>query len=152
MESRGFYGLCKVVHNAPMTETSTKNIRLTITVTPEVHETFQRFAKAASMPLGRAMGEWLGDTIEAASWTAKKMEDARAAPSLVARELHAYALGMADEAGALIKKMQEDGKAARAVGDASRPRPTVAPALHPPSSNTGGKGTKHKPKARGSKS
>ena len=100
------------------TSTDPKNIRLTITVTPEVHETFTRFAKAASMPVGRAMGEWLGDTLDAATWTAKKMEDARAQPKLVARELHAYALGMVDEAGAFIKSMQTKGADSRPVGDA----------------------------------
>lgn len=135
-----------------MTETQTKNIRLTITVTPEVHQTFQRFAKAASMPVGRAMGEWLGDTIEAAEFTAQKMEQARSAPSLVARELHAYALGMADEAGTLLKRMQADGAASRTAGVAKRPPQSVAPVQLPPSSNTGGKGRKINPSPRGSKS
>ena len=141
----------RVVHNAPMTtSTEQKNIRLTITVTPEVHETFTRFAKAASMPVGRAMGEWLGDTLDAAAWTAKKMEDARAQPKLVARELHAYALGMADEAGALIKSMQTKGVADRAVVDASASAAARSVDI-PPSSNTGGKGKKTGPTRGGTK-
>ncbi len=131
--------------------TEQKNIRLTITVTPEVHETFTRFAKAASMPVGRAMGEWLGDTMDAAAWTAKKMEDARAHPKMVARELHAYALGMVDEAGAFIKSMQVKGAVDRAASDASAfvaARSTPSP----PSSNTGGKVPRENPKPRASKS
>lgn len=128
-----------------MNQTQPKNVRLTITVTPEVHQVFHRFAKAASIPVGRAMGEWLGDTIDAAAFTAQKMEEARAAPALVARELHGYALGLADEAGQVIKKMQA-GQAAKAaagalggaVGDAVRPGGFPIP----PSSNTGGKGPK----------
>ena len=32
---------------------------------------FTRIAKATKMPVGRAMGEWLGDTIEAAQLMAE---------------------------------------------------------------------------------
>lgn len=114
-----------------MTSTpSPQNVRLTITVTPEVHETFQRFAKAAGMSLGRAMGEWLGDTVEAAEFTATKMEQARAAPKIVMREMHAYALGLADETGHLMNKIREKGVAERSG---------AARGSLPPSSNTGGK-------------
>ena len=120
-----------------MTSTTSTNVRLTITVTPEVHATFQRLAKAGSMSISKAMGEWLGDTIEAAQFTAEKMEQARAAPKVVMREMHAYALGLADETGALMESLRQQGKAARmpqAVGAPAGPR-TI-----PPSSNTGGKG------------
>lgn len=97
-----------------MTSTpSPQNVRLTITVTPEVHETFQRFAKAAGMSLGRAMGEWLADTLDGAQFVAEKMEQARAAPKVVAREMHAYALGLADETGALMEKVRQEGVRAR---------------------------------------
>ena len=57
----------------------TKEVRLTIPVSAEVHEAFTRIAKATKMPVGRAMGEWLGDTIEAAQLMAEKLEQARAA-------------------------------------------------------------------------
>lgn len=124
-----------------MNETQTpKNVRLTITVTPEVHQVFTRFAKAASMPVGRAMGEWLGDTIEAAEFTAAKMEQARAAPALVARELHSYALGLMDETSTYIEKMRLDGEASRAARHAQRAARAGSLASIPPSSNTGGKG------------
>jgi hypothetical protein len=132
------------------TDTPTKNVRLTITVTPEVHQIFTRFAKAASMPVGRAMGEWLGDTIDAAAFTAKKMEEARAAPALVSRELHAYALGLADEAGAIMDKMRSDGQQARARTGASGPGTATAAQTTPPS-NTGVTTIKNKPTARKTK-
>lgn len=119
------------------TETTPKNIRLTITVTPEVHQIFSRFAKAASMPVGRAMGEWLGDTLDAAAFTAKKMEEARAAPALVSRELHAYALGLADETGAMIERMRQKGQEARASGQPLAARTTAQPVPMTPPSNTG---------------
>jgi predicted translin family RNA/ssDNA-binding protein len=124
-----------------MTSTpSSQNIRLTITVTPEVHEAFQRFAKAAGMSLGRAMGEWLGDTVEAAEFTATKMEQARAAPKVVMREMHAYALGLADETGQLMNTLREKGRAERSG---------AARASIPPSSNTGGNQTKSTQSGRG---
>ena len=47
-----------------MTKPPSPNIRLTITVTPEVHAAFSRMAEASSMSLGRCMGEWLADTVE----------------------------------------------------------------------------------------
>lgn len=93
------------------------------------------------------MGEWLGDTLDAAEFMAVNMERARAAPRLVAQELHAYALGMTDEMGDLLKNMREKGAKDR-VGDA-----LAAPLRHltpsPPSSNTGGKVPKGKAKSGG---
>jgi hypothetical protein len=130
-----------------MTSPTTKNVRLTISVTPEVHETFKRFSTAAGMSISKAMGEWLGDTIEGAQFITTKMEQARATPKLVMREMHAYALGMVDETGALMDQLKKDG-AARRAGDASASLER-RDATIPPSGNTGGKGTKVKPKAGG---
>lgn len=143
-------GLVQTGAECTMTSTpTTENVRLTITVTPEVHETFQRLAKAGSMSLSRAMGEWLGDTVEAAQFMAEKMEQARAAPKIVMREMHAYALGLADETGALMERMKKEGATARAGGQAERRTPGPRPI--PPSSNTGGKGTQAGTGSRGGK-
>jgi hypothetical protein len=128
----------------PSTPTPTpERIRLTISVTPEVHAAFQRIANASSMSISRSMGEWLGDTLEAAEFMATTLEKARAAPKIVAREMHAYALGLADETGELMRKLRQpgregpglDGKRSAAGPGASRPGGVI-----PPSSNTGGKG------------
>ena len=73
-----------------MTSTPTKNVRLTISVTPEVHATFQRLSNASGMSISRAMGEWLGDTLDAADFMATTVERARSAPKLVIQELQAY--------------------------------------------------------------
>jgi hypothetical protein len=143
-----------------MTSTTTqKPIRLTITVEPHVHQVFQRFAKASGMSLGKLMGEWLGDTVEAAEFTAIKVEQARSAPAAAMREMHAYALGMVDETSQLMSQIRAKGVSDRAqsmldlagkvgpgVGDAKRPRRPDS--IIPPSSNTGGKGTKPKTKGR----
>ena len=129
---------CILVHNALMQSPptlETKEVRLTIPVSAEVHEAFTRIAKATKMPVGRAMGEWLGDTIEAAQLMAEKLEQARAAPRLVMQEMHAYALGLADETGALLDKVRKEGQKAR-EGRARADRPATAAPTTPPS-NTG---------------
>lgn len=123
-----------------MTSPTTPKIRLTITVTPEVHAVYQRLADSTGVSLGKTMGEWLESTIEGANFMAGKMEQARAAPGLVMREIHAYALGVADETGALVEKMRQKGRDDRSAlaRDARGGRPSPIP----PSSNTGGKGPK----------
>jgi len=132
-----------------MASTPTPNIRLTISVTPEVHQTFQRLSKASGMSIGRAMGEWLGDTIEAAEFMTTKVEQARAAPAIVMREMHAYALGLVDETSGMIDKIRDKGRADRASGQpvAGPTRGRTSPT--PPSSNTGGKGTDKQATRRG---
>ena len=116
---------------------TTEPVRLTITVTPEVHAAFRRLADASGMSMGKAMGEWLGDTLDAVEFMAEKMEQARAAPRLVMQEMHAYALGLADETKqvlANVKKRERESRggqagAARlgshARADASTPRPVI---------------------------
>lgn len=83
-----------------------KPIRLTITVTPEVHAAFERLAAASGVSMSRCMGEWLGDTLDAVEYTATLVEKARQAPKLVMREVHAYALGLADETGAVLDALR----------------------------------------------
>ena len=101
----------------------TKPPRVSVPVTPEVLEVFQRLAKASNMSTGRAIAEWLGDTVEAAEHMAILMDRAREAPKIVARELHAYALGLGDETTQLIKDLTMSGRAARGrAGDAQAPR------------------------------
>lgn len=115
-----------------------KEIRLTIPVSAEVHATFIRIAQAGSMPVGRAMGDWLADTVDAAKHMASMMEQARAAPSLVARELHSYALGLTDMTSDLITQLRTKS-AAGSAGAAAAPSETGASAGTSPYSNTGGK-------------
>lgn len=117
-----------------------QTIRLTIPVTPEVHEAFTRIAKATGTPIGRAMGEWLGDTLDAAQHVAQLVENARAAPRLVAQELHAYAHGLTDETGALLAKLRKDPTTRTGLAS-TRSVPPGAPGAgaSPPSCNTGGK-------------
>jgi hypothetical protein len=110
-------------------------IRLTITVTPEVHEVFSRMAEAGGLSLGKCMGDWLGDTIDGAQFVAQKMEEARKAPKVVMREMQAFARGLMHETDQLAASLRERPPAA----DAKRQQQGAARAPSPPSSNTGGK-------------
>ena len=140
-----------MVHTGAMNTTispptpASKSVRLTIPVSREVHNVFQRLAAAGSMSTGRAMGDWLADTVEAAELMASTMERARSAPKIVVAELHAMALGMSDQTKELMDKFRSLGKASRAPGGGTaiagpRPGGFVASMLsHPPACNTGGK-------------
>jgi hypothetical protein len=115
----------------------TKPPRVSVPVTDEVLVVFQRLAKAGNMSTGRAIAEWLGDTVEAAEYMATTLERARAAPKMVMREMHAYALGLADETGDLLKQISKKGESDRASGRAGV-SDAGADGI-PPSCNTGGK-------------
>ena len=126
------------VQDTPYPEAKDR-IRLTISVSPEVHATFQRMAEAGSMSISRAMGDWLQDTLEAADYTASLMERARAAPKQVMREVHSFALGLVDETGSLMDSLRRKGLEA-----STRAEPGAVPPA-PPSSNTGGKVPRENP-------
>jgi hypothetical protein len=110
-----------------------ERIRLTITVSPEVHEVFSRMAETAGVSLGRCMGDWLADTLDGAQFVALKMEQARQSPKLAMRELEATARGHLEEVRSGMDRLRATGWGAGSGGAGAS-----APAL-PPSSNTGGK-------------
>lgn len=136
------------------TSTPVESIRLSITITPEVHAAFRRLADASGMSMGRAMGEWLGDTLEAVEFMADKMEQARAAPRIVMQEMHAYALGLADETKQVLEQVKKRAREERAGGSGARPR--AHPALVPPNPPRpvirGGKSQKGRAGPKGEKS
>lgn len=120
----------------------TKPPRVSVPVSAEVLAIFERLAKAGNMSTGRAMAEWLADTVEAAELMASTMERARAAPKIVTAELHAMMLGIADQTKELADKYAKFGK--RDGDDAAGEAGRVALArfsgvVIPPPCNTGGK-------------
>lgn len=120
-----------------------ERIRLTISVTPEVHEVFSRMAEAGGMSLGKCMGEWLTDTIEGAQFVALKMQEARKAPRVVMREMQAFARGMVSEVDEVAASLRP-GLPRTGVRQASAGQAVPVP----PSSNTGGKVPRKNPKDR----
>ena len=113
-------------------KTNNAKLRVTVPVTPEVQETFKRLSEASGVSVGKAMGDWLQDTMEAALAMAELMERAREQPKLAMREIHGYTLGLQDMTQELLET----------IGRASR---TVTP----PVSNTGGKLPQNTKKPRG---
>jgi hypothetical protein len=120
-----------------------------VPITPEVHAAFQRLAKASNSSTGRAIAEWLADTVEAAEFMATKMEQARAAPRAVMQEMHAYALGLADETGALLEKVRARGREGAGGEPEAHAGDRTAPI--PPPCNTGGKVPRENPRKAGRK-
>lgn len=124
---------------------TSKPARVSVPVSAEVLVAFQRLAKAGNMSTGRAMAEWLADTLDAADYMATTLERARAAPKIVAAEMHAYALGLADETGEVMRRVRTMGSAGIGYGDATAAQARAGagvgggPAPIPPSCNTGGK-------------
>jgi phosphoserine phosphatase len=116
-----------------------KPSRVSVPVTAEVLEAFQRLAKAGNMSTGRAMAQWLEDTVDAANYMAQTLEKARAAPKQVMAEIHAYALGLADETGDLLAKVRAKGRAPGTRSTGLQPGVSGTGAQVPPSCNTGGK-------------
>lgn len=118
----------------------TKPPRISVPVSAEVLIAFQRLAKAGNMSTGRAIAEWLSDTVEAAEFMATTLERARASPKAVMREMHAYALGIADETGDMMRKITKKGEDDRAAERASAaPHALTDGQTTPPPCNTGGK-------------
>ena len=95
-------------------------------------------SKATGMSTGRAMGEWLGDTLEGAEAMAGLVERARQSPIKAAREMNAYALGLADMTEQLIETVK-GGSGRRAGWASGAPSGAASDPFTPPPSNTGGK-------------
>lgn len=108
---------------------------------------FKRLADASGMSISKAMGEWLGDTVEGAEFMAAKVEQARAAPRQVVQELRAMALGNADMLTDLLGDLRagkkvppplpgQAGGGTSSGGGTASPRPVIR----------GGKSSKNVPK------
>ena len=137
------------------TPSTSKPPRVSVPVTAEVLVIFERLAKAGNMSTGRAMAEWLADTVEAAELMASTMERARAAPKIVTAELHAMMLGMTDQTKELMDKFSKmkGAEGAAGTGEAGRAALSAFSGVQiPPSCNTGGKVPEQGRRAKGGKS
>jgi hypothetical protein len=152
------------MHNDAMTITqqplfdSSAKVRVTVPVTVETLELFKRLAAVQGSSVGKAMGEWLGDTGEAVESMTKLLADARRSPVKAARQLSAYASGLVDLTDGLladfaVKAPEGKVRAADRASFSSREagaRTGPKKPLTPPVSNTGGKVSEAR-KPKGSK-
>lgn len=126
-----------------------KPVRVTVPVTPEVQAAFQRLAASSGMSTGKAMGEWLADTLDGVKAMADLLERARAKPRQVVRELNSYALGLTDVTAELMSKITErEGKGAAAGGVQAKRKPPAVGTFPPRTVIRGGKSSKQ-PKTGG---
>jgi hypothetical protein len=84
-----------------------KPVRVTVPVHPEVLAAFQRLAAASGVSTGKAMGDWLQDTLEGALAMAEMLEKARAAPKQAVRQMHSYVLGLTDVTSELLADLSK---------------------------------------------
>jgi hypothetical protein len=128
---------------AHMTKTvspPTRPARVSVPIDAETLAVFNRLAKASSQSTGKAIAEWLADTVEGAELMASTLERARAAPKVVTAELHAMMLGMAEQTKELQDKFRKyKGTLDEWPGDGKRSAAPGRSAGGPPSCNTGGK-------------
>ena len=122
----------------------TRPSRVSVPIDAETLAVFERLAKVSSTSTGKAIAEWLADTVEGAELMASTMERARAAPKLVTAELHAMVLGLSENTKELIDKFSKMGQAAKAGAPGRAAAGTsdtglAAKRADPPSCNTGGK-------------
>lgn len=94
-----------------------KPVRVTVPVAPDVLEAFKRLSAAQGVSVGRAMGEWLADTVDGVGYMTDLLEKARKAPHLAVRELHSYAMGLTETTTDLIEGLRRTTGAK--VGDAA---------------------------------
>ena len=132
------------MHMAKTVSPPTRPARVSVPIDAETLAVFERLAKVSSQSTGKAIAEWLADTVEAAELMASTMERARAAPKLVTAELHAMALGLSENTKELMDRFSKMGKAARGgapgqAGAGTSDTPRAAKPAIPPSCNTGGK-------------
>ena len=149
---------------------SNETKRVMVPITPEVQAVFERLATAQGCTTGRAISEWLTDTLEGAAAIADLVEKARREPIAAMRQMHSYALGLGDMTTEILdglrkatssksevggQQQPESGSAeadgrlsARSLRDVLDQAQSRGDALYPPVGNTGGKVPK-KPKNRG---
>lgn len=149
--------------------------RVTVPVSPDVLAAFQLLASVTGVSTGKAMGDWLADTLDAVSMMTGLLQKAKQAPRLAALEIQAYGRGITGLAEDIIEDIRSSSSvdgAKNGGGPACGEEPGVAPSslsdvlsgikerggpsgrgdipLSPPLSNTGGKVPKNgkKPSSR----
>ena len=86
---------------------SNETKRVMVPITPEVQAVFERLAAAQGCTTGRAISEWLTDTLEGAAAIADLVEKARREPIAAMRQMHSYALGLGDMTTEILEGLRK---------------------------------------------
>ena len=122
-----------------------KTIRVSVPVTPDVLEKFQRFSQASGLSVGKSIGDWLRDTASGLDAMTDILESHRRSPSQAMQKLSTYATALQDMTSSALNAMQDApsplGEGAPPAGKslAVAKAAILRAAKTPPVSNTGGK-------------
>ena len=138
------------------TPTTSKMIRVSVPVSPEVLARFRRLGKVAGQSVAKAMSEWLEETQTGLDPMIDILEKHKRAPFEAIKRLQFYSQALDNTTRELFDKVATMGPTdatVAAAADAARQAVQSAKlALTPPSCNTGGKVPKTQTAARGGKS
>ena len=129
--------------------TTAKTIRVSVPVSPEVLEKFQRFSEVSGLSVGKSMADWLRDTMSGLDAMTVILESHKAKPSQAISQLQTLANTLQLMTATTIENMKTAklGEGDPLAGERLRAQQAMREAsqisLIPPSSNTGGKGTKN---------
>ena len=101
---------------------NTEKTRVMVPITPEVKAVFDRLAAAQGCTTGRAISEWLTDTLEGAAAIADLVEKARKEPIAAMRQMHSYALGLGDMTTEILKVSEKPLQRSQQRRGSSRPQ------------------------------
>ena len=71
-----------------------KRVRVTVSIDAEVLEVFKQQADVLGLSVGRAIGDWCADTVDAAQLVIGNVKRAKSAPAEVMRELQQMTKGL----------------------------------------------------------
>lgn len=131
-----------------------KPVRVTVPVAPHVLAAFRDLAAIQGVSVGRAMGEWMRDTIDGVEAMTQLMEKAKRAPHLAVRELSGYAMGLSELTTQLVDEVRAKSRTGAGERLNTVAKSVAVKVATPPYSNTGGKVQKTSTKVlkkRGSK-
>ena len=134
------------MHNDSMT---IKNFRVSVPITPDVLAKFQRFSDASGLSVSKSIGDWLRDTVSGLDAMTDILESHKRSPAQAMEKLTLLASALQDMTADSIRAMKSGpsplgegvplaGKSLAVAKAAMRKAASI-----PPSSNTGGKGTKN---------
>jgi hypothetical protein len=95
--------------------TPPKTTRVSVPVTPEVLEKFQRFSELSGLSMGKAMGEWLKDTLPGLEAMTDILEAHKRTPSQAMQSLSMMATALQVQTGDVMAKMRKGPEPAPAA-------------------------------------
>lgn len=138
-----------MMHNDSM---NTKTMRVSVPITSDVLAKFQRFSEASGLSVSKSIGDWLKDTAGGLDAMTEILEAHKRSPAQAMARLTTYASALQDMTSGALEGMRNGpsplGEGVPLAGKslAVAKAAMVKAAQIPPSSNTGGKGTKNNSK------